>query len=190
MPIQPLSLMPGGIIQNQQVALARLLGNGLSHLVEKELKDIRVDSINDQTEQTSVPRANRSNDTLTNVISQIRHGAWLAGLHPASPRPRITFHTRFIAEPELKARIDRPDFQASLKFGALFLVLPFRPRARHAQMKIEFMEPADRGAITKLQGQLFFEIAVNFNSGPMNLAGLSWILSWMARPLPWLERPD
>ena len=54
----------------------------------------------------------------------------------------------------------------------LGVVLTLRPALRHAQIVIEFVQVANRGAVAQFNGKLFFEPAVDFDARPVNLAGL------------------
>ena len=110
------------------------------------------------------------------MIAQIGHGAPFSRLHPAAPRPGIAFDAALVAEPQLHLGIGRQHAQFFQKLLTLLFILPLRPRLRHAQVKVQFMEPAHRGAVAQLDLELFLEISVELDPGPMDLAGLRGIL--------------
>src|SRR6476469_5674310 len=51
-------------------------------------------------------------------------------------------------------------------------------------MEIEFMQPPGGRAVAQFDLELFFEIPVKFDSGPMNLAGLSGIFQDRKEQIP------
>jgi len=96
-------------------------------------------------------------------------------LHPAAARARIALHTAFIPEPEFHVGIGAQPAQFFQKHFSFCLILPLWPGLGHAQMKVQFVQPAQRGAVAQLYLELCFEIAVEFDAGPMNLVGLGGI---------------
>src|SRR5213593_2091243 len=105
MPVDPGGAMPRSIVYNEQLAHAFLFRNGFSHLVQENLKDIRINAIDNQTEQRAALRSDRTDYVLANVIAQIRHGASFSRLNPTPSRPGIPLDTAFITEPQFHCRI-------------------------------------------------------------------------------------
>ena len=85
---------------------------------------------------------------------------------------------------------------SSKQAASLCFVLALWPALRHPQIVAELMEIAHSSAITHLEGELLFELAVDFDPGPVMLSGLSRIFEhWheeIAQPLElhftWLAR--
>jgi hypothetical protein len=172
MPVHARRFVPGGIVEDEQLAHAFFFRHGPGHFIQKELKDVRVDSINDQTEERTALRRDGPDHILPNVIAQIGNGAAFTGLHPAAARSGITFHPAFIAEPKFHLRIGHPDAQLFQKHFAILLILAFGPGLREAQMEIQFVQPTNGRAVAEFHLQLLLEIAVEFDAGPMHLADL------------------
>src|SRR3974377_1278602 len=101
MPLDPRGLVPGSIIQNQDLAHPLLFGNGFGHFIQEELKYIRIYPIDHQTEKRSGLGGYRANDVLSDMVSQIRHRASFAGLNPTPTRPGVSFDSTFVTEPQL-----------------------------------------------------------------------------------------
>jgi hypothetical protein len=68
-------------------------------------------------------------------------------------------------------RIGAQGAQFFLKLLALLFVLTLGAGLRHAQMKVQFMQPANGSAVTQFHAQLLLQIAVKFDARPVDLAG-------------------
>ena len=117
------------------------------------------------------------------MIAEVRHGARLTGLRPASSRPRIPFDAGLIAKPQLHFGVGAPGLEFLTKPAAFLLVLAFWPRLGHAQMEVQFVQPPDGGAVAKLQLQLFLEKTVEFDRRPMALADCGRIFQHRHEPI-------
>lgn len=99
MPVQTTGFVPGGVVQNQQLANPFLGWHSFGHFIEEELKHMGIDAIDNQTEQRSGLGRYKANDILAKVIPQIGPGAALARLDPAAARSRIALDPAFVAKP-------------------------------------------------------------------------------------------
>jgi hypothetical protein len=105
------------------------------------------------------------------MVTQVRHGAPFSRLDPAAARPRIPFDAALVTEPQFHLGIRGQHAQFIQKLLSLLFILPFGPGLGHAQVKVQFMQPAHRGAVAQLDLELFLEIPVELDAGPMDLAG-------------------
>ena len=167
--------MPGRIVQDQELTHSFLFRHCFCHFIEEKLEDICIDSIDDQTEEPASLRSHCPNDILADVISQIRNRSAFARLNPSTARARIAFDAAFITKPEFHFRISDPLLEIFQESFSFLLILALRPGLRHAQMEIQFMQPAHGGAVAQLDLELFFQVSMEFHTGPMHLAGLSGI---------------
>ena len=99
MPVEPAGLVPGGIVQNEQLPHVCLLGHGLGELVQKALEHVGVYAVDDEGEEFAALRGDGPDDVLPDMIAQVRHSAGQARLHPSAAGPRIAFDAGFIPEP-------------------------------------------------------------------------------------------
>ena len=60
--------------------------HGLGHFIQKELKYVGVDPIDNETEERTALRRDGPDDILPNVIAQIRNGAAFTLFYPAAAR--------------------------------------------------------------------------------------------------------
>src|ERR1700743_2527074 len=79
MPVKPGGFMPGRTVQNKQRADPILFRNGFGHFLEAKLKYVGVDAIDNQAEEAPALGCHKTNNVLSNMIAQIRHGAGLPG---------------------------------------------------------------------------------------------------------------
>src|SRR5262245_65874341 len=100
MPVEPGRFVPGRVVQDKELAHAGLGWHDLGHLIQEELKHIGIDTIDNQTKESSALGRDSAHDILSDVITQVRYCAPLAGLHPAAARPRIPFHPTLISKPQ------------------------------------------------------------------------------------------
>src|SRR5262245_55098871 len=98
MPVEPGGFVPGGVVQDEQLADAWSLRNGFGHFIQEELEHIGVHTVENQAKELPTLRSNKADHILTDMIAQVRHGAALAGLDPAAAWPRIAFDTTFISK--------------------------------------------------------------------------------------------
>jgi len=175
MAVQARGFVPGGIVENEDLAYARFGRHRPGYFIEEQLEYLGVHAVHDETEQAAALRRDRADDVLADVIAQIRHGASPARLHPAPPRPRITFHAAFVAKPQFDVRIGTEPAQFLQKRLSFLFILPFRPGLGHTQMIVQFAQLAQGRAVTQFDLQLGFEIAVELDAGPMALAGLGGV---------------
>src|SRR6185312_6685548 len=73
MPVEPGGFVPGGIVQNEQLANAFFFWNRFGHFIQKELKHIGIHTIDDKAEQSAALGRYGPNDILADMISQVRH---------------------------------------------------------------------------------------------------------------------
>ena len=102
------------------------------------------------------------------MVAQIRHGARFARLHPAAAWAWIPFDSTLVTEPQLHRGIRRPTAQAFQKGLSFLLILAFGPGSGKAQVKVQLVQPADRGAITQVHAELFLEVAMHFDPSPVD----------------------
>jgi len=121
---------------------ARFGRHRLGHLIQEKLKPLGVHALDDQTEEAAALRRHRPDDILPNMVAQIGHGASFARLHSAAARSWIGFDAAFIAKPQFHLGIGTQRAQFFQKLFSFLFILPFGPGLGHAQMKVQFMQPA------------------------------------------------
>ena len=73
MPVQTFGLVPAGVIQNEQPAFVRGLGNALSQVIQVALEDIGIHAVKNHGEAFARGRANSSDDIGSHMITRIRN---------------------------------------------------------------------------------------------------------------------
>lgn len=152
------------------------LGHGLSESIQKELEHVGVHTVHDEAEQFAGLRTDGSDHVLPDVISLIRHGAGFAGLHPPPARSGIALDAALVAEPQLHRRIIGPTRETFTKGLSFLLVLTFGLGSWKAQVEVQLVQPAHGGAAAHIHAELFLEVAVDFDTRPVDDASLGGIL--------------
>jgi hypothetical protein len=83
MPIETLSFMPAGVVDNEQSAFGFQRRDLFGQVIEVILKDIGIDSIKDHRRALSGSRAHCADDVSSDMISKIRQG-WSAASHSSA----------------------------------------------------------------------------------------------------------
>lgn len=104
MPIQPLGLVPTGIVQNQTDSLA-LIGMLLGHRIQEGLKHLRITMRNDQADEPPGSGTDRADDVSSNVTSVIALGRATASFDPALSRSWVSFKPGFVTKEDVHLRV-------------------------------------------------------------------------------------
>jgi hypothetical protein len=84
MPIESLSFMPTGVVDDEQSAFGVQRRDFLGQKIEIILEDIGIDSVKNHRAAFSSGRTHRADDVGSDMVSEIRH-FWATG-QPATPR--------------------------------------------------------------------------------------------------------
>lgn len=116
--------MPTGVVEDQVIGLAPLLGNFLRQDVEERLEHESVAVGNDHADELSALRFDGTDDIAANVTAMIADLRARSPLHPFKPGSRVSLEARFVAEEHSGFRIvEKPDKPHGKGFAFIF---PFR----------------------------------------------------------------
>lgn len=148
MPVEPLDLVPGGVVHHQQGSATN---NGrvlLSQGVKEGLERFAITVVEEHGAESPILRAHGSKDIVADVFAQIGGGAHAADLGPLAAWTRVALNAAFIAKPQVNALIFLPGLELLTKGLPGFLVLIKGPGARHLEPVVLLMEVAHGGAVT------------------------------------------
>ena len=98
-PIQSLSFVPTGVVNDEQSTFAVHRGNLFCQEIEVILEDIGIDSIKNHRAAFATGRTHRSKDVGADMVAEIRDSRPAAPSAPAPPRARIALHPALIGKP-------------------------------------------------------------------------------------------
>ena len=98
-PIQSLSFVPTGVVNDEQPAFGVRCGYLLGEMIEVILEDIGVDSVKNHRAAFSGSRTHRSKDIGSDMVSEIRHFWPATPRAPAPPRTRIALYPALVGKP-------------------------------------------------------------------------------------------
>ena len=99
MPIESLSLVPAGVIDDEHSTFDTLLWNLLGQIIEVKLEDIGINSIKDHRGAFPGRGAHCANDIGSDMVSEVRHSWPASPSSPASPRTRIALDPALVNKP-------------------------------------------------------------------------------------------
>lgn len=175
MPVQPLGLVPAGVVENEQNPFAFLPGGFLGHGVEERLEDFRIAVRNDEADELAACGVHRADDVPAQMSAMVALDGTGAAFHPFLAGPGIALEARFIAEEDFAGRIGKKIQQ--FVGEALALALPGFPVGRLGHAAGDFsgvavlVEVAVEGAVSQIELFFLAEVATEFCECPMGLAG-------------------
>jgi len=196
MPVEPLGLVPAGVVENEQDPFAFFPGSLGGHGVEECLEDFRVTVRDDEADELAACGVHRADDVPAQMSAVVALDGTGAAPHPFVTWPGIALEARFIAEEDFAGSVGEKiqEFVGEV----LALVLPGFPVGRLGHAAGDFagvavlMEIAVEGAVGQIELLLLAEVAAEFREGPMGLAGEGRIVHKGEDQLGddmWLELP-
>lgn len=175
MPVQPLGLVPAGVVENEQNPFAFLPGSFLGHGVEERLEDFRIAVRNDEADELAACGVHCADDVPAQMSAMVALDGTGAAFHPFLAGPGIALEARFITEEDFAGRIGEKIQQ--FVGEVLALGLPDFPVGRLGHTAGDFsgvavlVEIAVEGTVSQIELFFLAKVATELCECPMGLAG-------------------
>jgi hypothetical protein len=144
MPVQSLSFMPGGIVQDHYIPCTFRFDKRIC-FIQKSLEHLRENVCRLNGEKLSGAGADHADDVHPDMVAIFCASRFLALAIPTPPWPGIAFKAGLIRKPNVRVRLFMKLFELSAKYRSLLFVLTVGPRLRNFQGKaLAVKEPYNR----------------------------------------------